>query len=126
MSKQLTDIQRLRLEMAVYQAADRYYVGYTGGSWKFDEEGQYWWPDVEGEVTLDNPNYGDQVMTARAAGVALSSMMANRICWRMADNEQHEKGAFWAAMFYQIRNHAINDDSKFSDSDKGAIIRFLD
>lgn len=114
---------KFSLEQAVYTMADKYYVGYNGGSWSFSRN-SVWSPKVSGKVNLVNPdNYSDVNVSAKAAGYGLSLMAASRLGNIAVRKGYNASADFWFRYVDYVRDEALNNLPK---SEVSAFLSFID
>jgi len=119
----LSPMAKFQLEQALYPMADKYYVGYRGGSWSFSRAG-IWSPKVSGKVNLVNPdNYSDVNVSPKTAGYGLTLLAASRLGNIAFQRNQNTAANFWFQFVEYVRNNALDNLPKSEVSD---FLSFID
>lgn len=112
----LSAMNKLALEMAVYGIASRYVESYAGGSWRLTKE-DYWLYKDKPKVKLVNVmNYFSDEMSSTAASIALS-IMACCLLWERTGSD------IWGQHRERLMNLGLDT---LQEEDKTKFIKFLD
>ena len=97
-------------ENLVYNLADEHITGYNGGMWSFEtlsNDGLILVPPSTGSTlnVVNGMNYSDVTVTPQAAGLFLTAMMLNSLCFSTAGETQDKFLAKHAAVMDFIYEH---------------------
>lgn len=119
----VSEMIKLRLEMAVYASANHFWEGYKGGTWSFSRKGRFWYPH-ETKVKICNPmNFFEGVLSGKTAGIALSMFATNQLCWKFHNEGKLNNSEFWGEYYYSLRSFLLEN---FTELEQGQVVSFLD
>ena len=124
-------------ENRMYDVADECLKGYNGGYWYFAKlentyglkELGFMYPETDSEKVVLKGPYEDLEMGPLAAGVSMTIMVLNRLCWSFYNKGEagEEVAEHCNELINALRHWAFSDeDSVFSAEDKTAIFKFTD
>lgn len=122
--EKLNPFQRVMLEEMTYAMASKFWVGYTGGQWKYNHNCQMWEPRVKGALPLCNTMNGfEGEVQPRTLAYALAVMARQAIALKCRRRDENSAAAWWFDQMEKIKDMGTWE---LQGEERMALLRFLD